>query len=106
MQADPGTQAWIRLATEARAKGRWNDLDKAIEAARHAARHANDFALLGEFLGRLERYHEACAAYDQALAIDCDNPRYLFNRAAVRRFVGRIADAEARLRPCHRHRSG
>ena len=95
MHAEPGTEAWIRLATEARAKGRWSELDKAIEAARNAARHANDFALLGEFLGRLERYYEACAAYDQALAIDCDNPRYLFNRAAVRRFVGRIADAEA-----------
>jgi tetratricopeptide (TPR) repeat protein len=97
MQA-PGersTQAWIRLSTTLRATRRWKELNEAIEAARHAAKHAADFALLGEFLGRLERYEEACAAYDRALAIDADNPRYLFNRATVRRYVGRIGDAES-----------
>ncbi len=88
------TQAWLRRAAASRALGHRAELDQAIESARRAARHAGDFALLGEFLGRLERHNEACSAYDQALAIDADNPRYLFNRAAVRRFVGRIEDAE------------
>ena len=89
------TQAWLRLAAALRAGRRWNELDAAIEAARSAAIEAADFALFGEFLGRLERYEEACTAYDQALASEPDNPRYLFNRAAVRRFVGRIEDAES-----------
>ena len=78
------TQAWLRLAAALRASRRWDELAEAIEAARTAAVHASDFALFGEFLGRLERYEEACSAYDQALASDPDNPRYLFNRAAVR----------------------
>ncbi len=94
-QGERSTQGWLRLAIELRAARRWNELNEAIEAARNAARHAQDFALLGEFLGRLERYDEACGAYDQALAIDADNPRYLFNRATVRRFLGRIDDAES-----------
>src|SRR3984885_6778217 len=89
------TQAWLRLAAALRASRRWDELAEAIEAARTAAVHASDFALFGEFLGRLERYEEACSAHDQALASDPDNPRYLFNRAAVRRFVGRIEDAES-----------
>src|SRR5665213_1516241 len=94
-QGERSTQAWIRLATALRATRRWNELNEAIEAARNAAKNAKDFALLGEFLGRLERHAESCIAYDQALAIDADNPRYLFNRAAVRRFVGKIDDAES-----------
>jgi tetratricopeptide (TPR) repeat protein len=94
-QGEQTTQAWLRLAAASRALGHWTELDRAIESARRAARHAGDFALLGEFLGRLERHNEACTAYDQALALDGDNRRYLFNRAAVRRFVGRIEDAES-----------
>jgi tetratricopeptide (TPR) repeat protein len=94
-QGERGTQAWIRLAAASRTAGRWAELDQAIEAARRAAKHAGDFALLGEFLGRLERYAEACTAYDAALAIDGDNSRYLFNRATVRRFVGAIEAAES-----------
>jgi tetratricopeptide (TPR) repeat protein len=94
-QAQRSTQAWLRHAAVLRASRRWNELHEAIEAARTAAVQASDFALCGEFLGRLERYEEACNAYDQALASDADNSRYLFNRAAVRRFVGRIEDAES-----------
>jgi tetratricopeptide (TPR) repeat protein len=94
-QGEGSTQAWLRRAAATRTDGRWTELDQAIEAARRVATHAGDFALLGEFLGLLERYAEAATAYDAALAIDADNPRYLFNRAAVRRFVGRIEDAEA-----------
>jgi hypothetical protein len=93
-QGERSTQGWLRLATTLRAGGHWHELNEAIEAARNAASHAADFALLGEYLGRLERYEEACAAYDRALASDPDNPRYLFNRATVRRFVGRIEEAE------------
>jgi hypothetical protein len=94
-QGQRSTQGWLRLAVEMRASRRWEGLNEAIEAARNAATHAKDFAQLGEFLGRLERYAEACAAYDRALALEADDPRYLFNRAAVRRFVGRIDDAES-----------
>ena len=90
-----GTQAWLRLAMALHASRRWDEVHGAIEAAHHAARQAQDFAALGELLGQLERYEAACAAYDQALSIDADNPRYLFNRAAVRRFVGRIDEAES-----------
>jgi tetratricopeptide (TPR) repeat protein len=93
-QAKRSTQAWLRRAGESRAGRRWTELEQAVAEARRAATRAGDFALLGEFLGRLERYTEACSAYDAALAIESDNPRYLFNRAAVRRFIGRIADAE------------
>ncbi len=78
-QGQRDTPAWLRLAAALQAARRWTDLDSAIEAARNAAKQAMDFALLGEFLGRLERHDEACTAYDQALAIDHDKPRYLFN---------------------------
>ncbi len=94
-QGDRSTQAWLRLAAALRGIGRWNDLDRAILEARGAARQGMEFALLGEFLGRLERYFEACTAYDRALALEPDNPRYLFNRATVRRYVGRIEEAES-----------
>jgi tetratricopeptide (TPR) repeat protein len=94
-QGARSTEGWLRLSSALRAGRRWNELNEAIEAARSAAKHAKDFALLGEFLGRLERYDEACAAYDQALAMDADNPRFLFNRATVRRFVGKVEDAES-----------
>ena len=94
-QGERSTQGWLRLAGALRASRRWDELNEAIEAARNAASRAKDFALLGEFLSRLERYDEACVAYDRALALDADDPRYLFNRAAVRRFVGKVADAES-----------
>jgi tetratricopeptide (TPR) repeat protein len=94
-QGERSTQDWIRLGAAARTGGRWIELDQALEAARGAARNAGDFALLGEFLGRLERYTDACTAYDAALALERDNSRYLFNRAAMRRFVGRIEEAES-----------
>ena len=37
----------------------------------------------------------ALAAYDAAVALAPDNPHFLFNRAAVRRFVGQFAAAES-----------
>jgi tetratricopeptide (TPR) repeat protein len=52
------------------------------------------FAELGDFSSMAEDYPAALVAYDRAIALQPDQARYWFNRAAVRRFVGELELAE------------
>lgn len=67
----------------------------AAESARERA-GANAAALdaIGTLFNAANEEARALACYDQAVAIAPSNPAYLFNRAAVRRFVGDLAGAE------------
>jgi len=75
------------------------ELSKAIEAADGAQRHAVGDAVLLDAVGSLYSHandqQRALAAYDAALALAPSNPLFIFNRAAVRRFLGQLAEAEA-----------
>ncbi len=70
----------------------------ALEAAAQAQAAAGaDPALLdalGTLYSRAGEQRRALAAYDAAIALAPDAPHFLFNRAAVRRFLGDFAAAE------------
>jgi tetratricopeptide (TPR) repeat protein len=74
-------------------------LAEAREAAMAAQQHGAADAVLLNAIGSLfnlaNDHARALAAYDQAVALEPDNPQVLYNRAAVRRFVGEFAQAEA-----------
>jgi tetratricopeptide (TPR) repeat protein len=77
------------------ALGRRGDAGLAASAALEGA--AADAALLdalGSFCSFLGDQHRALEAFERAVAIAPDNPHFLFNRATVYRFLGRLADAE------------
>ncbi len=65
-------------------------------AAAHAAAPANPALLdaIGGLLSRLNDQPRALAAFDQAVRLAPGNPHFLFNRATVYRFLGRLTDAE------------
>jgi tetratricopeptide (TPR) repeat protein len=52
------------------------------------------YAELGDFGCLADDYPAALVAYDQAIALQPDQARYWFNRAAVRRFLGELELAE------------
>ena len=58
---------------------------------------AGQFALIGDLGSAAEDYTLAAAAYDQAVQRAPSCARYRFNRAAVLRFLGRLAEAEIDL---------
>jgi tetratricopeptide (TPR) repeat protein len=64
-----------------------------------AQAHAPDDALLWDTIGtlfsRANNQHRALAAYERAVALAPRRPELLFNRAAVRRFIGALEDAES-----------
>jgi tetratricopeptide (TPR) repeat protein len=70
----------------------------AIEAADAAQRHAAADPLLLDAIGgiysKANDQARALAAYDAAVALAPDSPHFLYNRAAARRFLGRIHEAE------------
>jgi tetratricopeptide (TPR) repeat protein len=72
---------------------------EACEAAATAHRHAGSDAVLFDAIGSLFNHCNdqirALAAYDRAVSLAPGNPHFLFNRAAARRFVGQLAEAEA-----------
>ncbi|MBS0416133.1 MAG: sulfotransferase [Proteobacteria bacterium] len=49
---------------------------------------------MADFLSRCGQQERALAAYDRALELRPDHPQYLFNRAAVKRYVGELESAE------------
>ena len=49
---------------------------------------------IGGLFSRANDQKRALAAFDQAVSLAPGNPHFLFNRAAVRRFLGQLADAE------------
>jgi tetratricopeptide (TPR) repeat protein len=64
------------------------------EAARGAPPNALFWDALGTTLSRAGEQRRALEAYRQALELSPDDPRILFNRAAVCRFLGELAQAE------------
>ena len=73
-------------------------LPEAREAAAAAQAHAASDPMLLDSIGSLfnlaNDQRRALAAYDQGIALAPDNAHILFNRAAVRRFVGQLEEAE------------
>jgi tetratricopeptide (TPR) repeat protein len=71
---------------------------EACETAAAAHRGARSEPVLLDAIGTLfsqaNEHRRALAAYDQAIALAPNQPRFLFNRAAVRRFLGQLAEAE------------
>ncbi len=50
---------------------------------------------LGSLFSRANDQQRALSAYDRAVTLDPNNPHFIFNRATVYRFLGRLAEAEA-----------
>ena len=50
---------------------------------------------IGTLFSRANDQGRALAAYEQAVSLAPANPHYIFNRATVYRFLGRLAEAEA-----------
>ena len=72
-----------------------------LEAATQAAQvDANACALLGDFCSQLEMYAQAHAAYSRAIDLRPRHANYWFNRAAVARFLGQLAEAESDFDQC------
>jgi tetratricopeptide (TPR) repeat protein len=72
---------------------------EALDDAQTAERCARDNALVWDSIGTLRSFaldqHGALAAYDRAVALAPQDPRFTYNRASVRRFLGDLAGAEA-----------
>jgi tetratricopeptide (TPR) repeat protein len=75
------------------------DLLRARDCAAAAASRADDDPILWDLIGtlysRANDQPRALAAYERALALAPEQPAFLFNRAAVRRFLGQLAESEA-----------
>jgi tetratricopeptide (TPR) repeat protein len=50
---------------------------------------------LGSLFSRTNDQQRALSAYDRAVTLAPNNPHFIFNRATVYRFLGRLAEAEA-----------
>jgi tetratricopeptide (TPR) repeat protein len=74
-------------------------LPEAREAATFAQRYAVPTAdllnTIGTVFNRAKDYAGALGAYDAAVALAPENAQILFNRAAIRRYVGELAQAGA-----------
>ncbi len=74
-------------------------LSEALAAAEAAEARDASSAAIADSAGTLYSYanhHErALASYDRAVALAPRNPQFLYNRATVRRFLGRVAEAES-----------
>jgi len=89
-------QLLIRRGQCLLALGRLTEAREAATAAQqNAAADAVLLSAIGSVFNLANDHARALAAYDQAAALVPDNPQILYNRAAVRRFVGEFAQAEA-----------
>jgi tetratricopeptide (TPR) repeat protein len=74
-------------------------LPEACDAAAAAQRKAPPdpvlYDALGSLFSRANDQQRALSAYDRAVTFAPDNPHFIFNRATVYRFLGRLAEAEA-----------
>ncbi|HTW37740.1 MAG TPA: sulfotransferase [Steroidobacteraceae bacterium] len=74
-------------------------LAEARSAAAAAEQSAGDDAQIldavGTLFSRANDHGRALQAYERAVRLAPNDPRFLFNRATVRRFVGALAEAEA-----------
>ena len=90
----PSTLNHVRRGRALRALGRMQDVSIAVAAATTAAATGAAHAQVGDFCVVLADYVAALKAYDRALLAESSNAGYLFNRAAVRRFLGDPEGAE------------
>ena len=91
----------LRLALAHRARREWGPAAGALAAAAKAA--LNDpaaSAAVADVYSRLGEYALAFDLYDRAIALRPNDSRYWFNRAAVRRFLGQLSEAEADYDRC------
>jgi tetratricopeptide (TPR) repeat protein len=92
----PDVRSLINQSQRLLALGR---LREACEAAAAAQRMAPPDPVLFDVIGGLfsqgNDQHGALAAYDRAVTLAPGNPHFLFNRATVNRFLGRLAEAES-----------
>ena len=87
---------WITRAQCLLALGRPAEACEAAAAAQaNAGSDAVLFDAIGSLFSRANDQVGALAAYDRAVTLAPQNPHFIFNRAAVRRFVGQLAEAEA-----------
>jgi tetratricopeptide (TPR) repeat protein len=78
------------------ALGRLSDArEAALTAHRHALPNAGVLCAIGSVLNLANEHAGALLAYDEAAALEPDSAPILFNRAAVRRYVGQLEQAEA-----------
>jgi tetratricopeptide (TPR) repeat protein len=74
-------------------------LPEACEAAAAAQLKAPPdpvlYDALGSLFSRANDQQRALSAYDRAVTLAPNNPHFIFNRATVYRFLGRLAEAEA-----------
>ena len=74
-------------------------LPEACEAAAAAQLEAPPdpvlYDALGSLFSRANDQQRALSAYDRAVTLAPNNPHFIFNRATVYRFLGRLAEAEA-----------
>ena len=75
------------------------ELLRARDCAAAAESCAHDDPVLWDLIGtlysRANDQPRALAAYERAVALAPDQPAFVFNRAAVRRFLGQLAQSEA-----------
>ncbi len=69
--------------------------EAAASAQQHAVPNAALLGAIGSVFNVANDHVAALAAYDRAVRLAPDDARMLYNRAAVRRFVGEFAQAEA-----------
>ncbi|HTX24055.1 MAG TPA: sulfotransferase [Steroidobacteraceae bacterium] len=78
------------------AAGRLSEARGVAELAERAAPpHAALLDAIGTVYSRANDQQRALAAYDRAVGLAPNDPRFLFNRATVRRFLGALPEAEA-----------
>jgi Tfp pilus assembly protein PilF len=93
--AGAAAQRRLRAALAHRSRQEWEPARAALQAALHeAAVDAGASAAVGDLCSSLAEYELAFAAYDRAIRLRADRPVYWFNRAAVRRSLGQLAQAE------------
>lgn len=69
--------------------------ESAATAQTYAPPDAGVWNTLGSLFSLANNQERALIAYDRAVVLAPDNAQYLFNRAAVQRFLGKLAAAEA-----------
>jgi tetratricopeptide (TPR) repeat protein len=87
---------WVSAGHAALAQGRTLDAARAAAAARtHAGADAQLLDAIGGLFNRAGDQPRALEAYDAAVALAPDSAHFLYNRAAVRRYLGQLDGAEA-----------
>lgn len=97
LRACPGKPQWLLTKAQClTALGRRADAGEvAALALARASGDARCLDALGSFFSFLGDQQRALEAFDRAVALEPDNPHFIFNRATVRRFLGELAAAEA-----------